>query len=115
MTLRKLTHARLGSHDVADAYVTSNAQAFGKPPGGERPAARSPRVVPKGKGGFAAESQKSTVPIDQVGERSDTADWRTLASASFTGARGEASKPFPQKGTLGAWLDSENSPRKSIL
>ena len=33
MTLRKLTHARLGSHDVADAYVTSNAQAFGKPPG----------------------------------------------------------------------------------
>ena len=78
-------------------------------------AARSPRVVPKGKGGFAAESQKSTVPIDQVGERSDTADWRTLASASFTGARGEASKPFPQKGTLGAWLDGENSPRKSIL
>ena len=55
------------------------------------------------------------MPIDQVGERSETADWRTLASASFTGARGEASKPFPQKGTLGAWLDGENSPRKSIL
>ena len=43
MTLRKLTHARLGSHDVADAYVTSNAQAFGKPPGGERPAAGARR------------------------------------------------------------------------
>ena len=30
----------------------------------------------------ASVTEKSTVPIDQVGERSDTSDWRTLASAS---------------------------------
>ena len=100
MTLRKLTHARLGSHDVADAYVTSNAQAFGKPPGGERPAAGArPFANGSGLSNDRAYRHKnlSTVSLSLAGERPHPSDRFASSNAVQYADAGAATIVSPRR------------------